>query len=143
MIKAAPAMIAALMLSACATGAMPVAVSDGSLVEGVRPEDRTAMVNAAVDLVRQNANPANNNIGIQEAPDAEFTPALLDGLRKAGYGVEKGDRLIYQIGPFGTGMMMRVSIDDKDATRLFSLDKEGRLIPQGPVTVRRMGSAAK
>jgi hypothetical protein len=143
MIKVAPALFAALMLSACA-GTMHSGSSganDGSMVEGVEPGDRKVLADAAVDLVRRNADSANGSIGVQQAPDMEFTPILLDGLRRAGFGVERGDRLIYQIGPIAEGMMLRVSIDGKDAARLYTRNKDGALEPKGPVTVRSTGVA--
>jgi hypothetical protein len=134
MIKTAPIFFAAALLSACA-GTIHNN-TDGSMVEGVQSDDRKTLVDATVDLVRRSANPADSNIGIQEATDSEFTPMLLDGLRKAGFGVDRGDRLIYQIGPITEGMMIRVSIDDNDAARLYVRSKEGQLEPKGPITIR-------
>ncbi len=139
MIKTAPALLAAVLLSACATMNSPA--TDGSMVEGVQPPDQKMLVDATVDLVRRNADAANGNIGVMESPDAEFTPVLLDGLRSAGFGVETGDRLVYQIGPITEGMMLRVSIDGKDAARLYARNKDGKLEPKGPVTVRSTGIA--
>lgn len=136
MIKFVPIFLAASLLSACA-GTMHSDVStDGSMVEGVQSDDRKKLVDATVDLVRRSANPADSNIGVQEAPDSDFTPMLLDGLRNAGFGVDRGDRLIYQIGPIAEGVMLRVSIDGNDAVRLYVRSKEGQLEPKGPVTIR-------
>lgn len=134
MIKFAPILFAASLLSACA-GTMH-SNTDGSMVEGVQPDDRKTLVDATVDLVRRSANPADSNIGVQEASDSEFTLMLLDGLRKAGFGVDRGDRLTYQIGPIAEGMMLRVSIDDNDAVRLYARSKDGQLEPKGPITIR-------
>jgi|tagenome__1003787_1003787.scaffolds.fasta_scaffold18895072_2 hypothetical protein len=126
-----------LVLAACA--GTPAGTPRGSVAEGLRPGDAEVLAAAATDLIRQSAEPGDGPLGVRTNGDAEFTPVLLDHLRRAGFIVTGGERLRYQIGPIAEGMMVRVMLDGGDAARLYVRDRDGGLVPRGPVTVRRDG----
>jgi hypothetical protein len=137
MIKPITALVSILLLAACASSDTYTPPSDASIVEGIKEGDETTLlVRDSVDLVRRYANPLNNNLGIQQAPDNVFTPSFIGALRNAGFGVGEGKQLIYQIGPIDEGIMLRLTVDSTDAARLYVRNKEGVLEARGPVTVR-------
>jgi hypothetical protein len=140
MIRSAPRLLAAaLALSGCAAGQTTASGPVVSRVEGVDAADLDTLADAAVDLVRGQASATDGTIGLQSAGDDRFTPRLVDKLNEAGYGVVNGDRLRYQVGPLGDALMLRVSIDGRDAARLYARDKDGRLGPAGPLSVWSVG----
>lgn len=123
----------AFALSACA--GTPNYEVLGSMTSDIGDKDLDTLAGAAVDLVRRQANPDSNVIGLQSAGDEIFTPKLVDGLSRAGYKVVTGERLRYQVGPLGENVMLRVSIDGTDSTQLYTHDKDGKLTPTGPLSV--------
>ena len=134
MIRPSAALLAlALALGGCASTASYDPV--GSMAEGVQADDMDLLAGAAVEMVRKHAKAKSGTIGLQSAGDDVFTPRLVDGLSKAGYSVVDGDRLRYQVGPFGEHLMLRVSIDGTDASQIYGRDKKGKLAPIGPLSV--------
>jgi hypothetical protein len=124
----------ALTLGGCASS--PTAHDGaGSMAEGIVSDDLDLLAGAAVDMVRNSAKAKSGSIGLQSAGDDTFTPRLVEGLSKAGYSVENGDRLRYQVGPFGEHLMLRVSIDGTDSSQIYGRDKTGKLKPIGPLSV--------
>lgn len=134
MIRPSAAFLAlALALGGCATLSSPDPA--GSMAEGVAADDLDLLAGAAVELVRQHAKAKSGTIGLQSAGDDTFTPRLVDGLSKAGYSVVAGDRLRYQVGPLGGNLMLRVSIDGTDSSQIYGRNKDGKLVPIGPLSV--------
>lgn len=130
------ALALALILGGCAS---TVSVPTGSMAEGMKPDDIDVLADATVDLVRRQANPTSGVVGIQQAGDDTFTPALVSRLQQAGFNVVNGDRLRYQVGPMGDDILLRVAIDGADASQLYSRDKDGKLKAAGPLSIWRMG----
>jgi hypothetical protein len=140
MIRSAPRLLAAaLALSGCAAGQTTASGPVVSRVEGVDAADLDILADAAVDLVRRQASAANPIIGLEPAGDDRFARHLADKLNGAGYSVTTGGRLRYQVGPLGDALMLRVSIDGRDAARLYARDKDGRRGPAGPLSVWSVG----
>ena len=110
-----------------------------SHAEGIDAADLDTLADAAVDLVRRQANATDAVIGLEPAGDDRFARHLTDKLNGAGYSVTTGDRLRYQVGPVGDAVMLRVSIDGRDCARLYARGADGRLGPAGPLSVRSAG----
>ena len=141
MIRLTPCLLAAaLAVSGCvATPPSFPSPPTSSRAEGIDAADLDILADAAVDLVRRQANATDAVIGLQSAGDDPFTSRLVDKLNGAGYSVTTGNRLRYQVGPVGDAVMLRVSIDGRDCARLYARGADGRLGPAGPLSIRSVG----
>jgi len=126
-------MVLPLLLAACSGGSWP----SGSYVQSISPDDAKVLAPAVADAVAA-ILPSKQDIHVQPAgPDDPVAALLPPFLDRADFTETKnGIPVSYVAGPMDEGVLLRVSVDNRDsASRYFVRTSTRILTPGGPLTV--------
>lgn len=135
----------AALLAALALGGCALFSPTPSWVEEVNEADATELADAITGFLKQQWPVASTTLVLEppEQADNPLTPALEEALRQAGFAladpkaeVPGAHRLRYLVSPMGAGVLLRLQVDQTEASRWFVRDRAGALEAASPFTVR-------
>ena len=132
--------------------AMLLAVSGVVACSGLEPNtsyvysvktdaDARLLAGSAAEFVSRNL-PSSSGLSLRPVPAGQannlLTPAIQEALKSRGFIVAENSPhyLRYWESPLNGGTMLRLSLDDKQASRFFT-NEDNRLQPGGPYTLRQ------
>ena len=119
----------------------------GSWVELTSDADSGPLSDAIVVFVAQSVPTAGATIAIAELPaeqgGSRLSVEVREKLISRGYRPEVGDegvhRLRYLVTRYGERILLRVTVNDTEASVLFARDSAGALRADTPLTMRQIG----
>lgn len=122
--------------------------ADGSTAVPLPPADATQVASATTAFLAERLPPANSVLLLAEpagcARGDTYSPLLVSALRKAGFGlavdaaVTPGANVVrYHVTqPWENSVLLRLQLNDRETTQLFTRGLDGVLRPAGPLSVR-------
>ncbi|EGJ6041346.1 TPA: conjugal transfer protein TrbH [Escherichia coli] len=138
--------VLALLVSACASTRPTMSF----VASEVTASDATVLAKDTATYLADPLPPAKTTVVLDPPANKSadvMTPALIDALRAAGYGVVEADRqngpkagegtpVRYLVSPLENGVLLRLQYLGTEASRFYPRTASGALVSAGPFTVR-------